>query len=233
MSPTGALPAVPAQSVATLARLAKSLGGRLPPAGARIGLLGGSFNPAHQGHREISLAALRRLGLDEVWWLVSPQNPLKGSTDMASAAQRLARARAVAGHPRIRPTGIESDLGTRYTADSLRALRRRFPRVRFVWLMGADNLVQVPRWQNWQEIFHLVAIAVFDRPSYSLRAWSGKAAQRFRGRQVPPARAAVLAGMNPPAWTFIRNRLNDLSATQIRASGRATGPDESNGRRRS
>ena len=137
----------------------------------RIGLLGGSFNPAHRGHLHLSLTALQRLDLDEVWWLVSPQNPLKPVAGMAPFAARLDQARQVAaGHKRIRVTDLENRLGgSHYTADTLKALRRRFPRLRFVWLMGGDNLVQIRHWERWAEIFRTVPIAVFDRPSYSAK----------------------------------------------------------------
>ena len=211
-----------ARPLATPARLAAALGGRLPPPGARIGLLGGSFNPAHEGHREISLEALRRLGLDEVWWLVSPQNPLKSAAGMAAVAARLAAARQVARHRKIRVTAIESTLDTRYTADSLAALRRRFPRVRFVWLMGADNLIQLSSWDRWPQILNRVVIAVFDRPSYHLRAIAAVAARRLARSRIGGSRVRRLAALSPPAWTFIHNRLNPRSATAIRAE-RGTG----------
>lgn len=201
----------------TPAELGAELGGCLPPAGARIGLLGGSFNPAHDGHREVSREALRRLGLDRVWWLVSPQNPLKSTTEMAPLAQRLASARAAADDPRILVTGLETRLGSAYTADTLDALTRLLPRVRFVWLMGADNLIQVHHWQDWQEIFNTLPVAVFDRPSYSLRALSGKAAHAFARYRLDERSARRLAGARPPAWVFIHCRLNPQSATAIRA----------------
>ncbi len=206
--------------VATPARLAAALGGRLPPPGARIGLLGGSFNPAHEGHLEISHYALRRLGLDEVWWLVSPQNPLKPVENMAALEARLGAARALARHPRIRATALEAALGTRYTAHTLADLKRRFPGVRFVWLMGADNLVQFTQWKDWPDIFNLVVIAVFDRPSYALRASAAKAARRFAARRLKSSAARALAGKEPPAWVFVRNRLNAQSGTQIRTRQR-------------
>ena len=201
----------------TPARLAAALGGALPPPGARIGLLGGSFNPAHEGHRHISLEALRRLGLDEVWWLVSPQNPLKSAAGMAPQAERIASASAVARDRRIRVTGLESLLETRFTADTLAELVNRFPRARFVWLMGADNLIQISFWQGWPQIFNTVVIAVFDRPTYSLGVGTAKAAQRFARQRVRESEAKTLAGLTPPAWTFIHARLIDKSATQIRA----------------
>ena len=189
----------------------------LAPGARRIGLLGGSFNPAHDGHRHLSLWALRRLGLDAVWWLVSPQNPLKPPKGMASLADRLAGARRAARHPRIRVTDIERALGTRYTADTLEDLRRHFPDARFVWLMGADNLRQIARWRRWPSIFRGVPVAVFDRPSYALGALSGVAARRFAGSRIPERAAATLAGRRPPAWCFLTIPRHPASATRIRA----------------
>lgn len=185
-------------------------------ASRRIGLLGGSFNPAHEGHRHISLLALNKLQLDEIWWLVSPQNPLKPASGMAPLCERLARAAEVARDRRIKVTGIETALGTRYTADTIAALRRRFPRLRFVWLMGADNLAQIPRWERWTDIFESVPIAVFDRPAYSLSALKSKAAQRYQAARLAPENAAALLDSDLPAWTFVRCRLHPASATQIR-----------------
>ena len=183
----------------------------------RIGLLGGSFNPAHEGHRDISLAALAYLDLDEVWWMVSPQNPLKPEQGMASFADRLASARAMAHHPRIRVTDIEHRLGTRYTADTLGKLVTRFPSYRFVWLMGADNLAQIASWRDWTRIFHLVPIAVFDRPTYTVKALSSLAARRFQRSRRREAALKTLAATPAPAWVFVHHRLNPISATQIRA----------------
>jgi nicotinate-nucleotide adenylyltransferase len=181
-----------------------------------VGLLGGSFNPAHRGHRLISLLALRLLALDEIWWLVSPQNPLKSSLGMASLAERLDAARLVAHHPRIKITDIEARLGSNYTVHTLTALRTRFPCTRFVWLMGADNLRQISHWESWTRIFDLAPIAVFARPTYSLRALGGLAAQRYARRRIAPSRARHLAEMTPPAWVFFATRLDPLSATTIR-----------------
>ena len=209
--------------VPTPARLAARLGGRLPARGQRIGLLGGSFNPAHGGHRHVSLEALRRLRLDAVWWLVSPQNPLKPQAGMAPLAERLAGARALARHPRLLVTDLEALLGTRYTADTVRLLTRRLPGRRFVWLMGADNLIQIDRWESWTEIFHALPVAVLARPSYSLGASSAKAAQRFRRYRLPERRAARLPAEVPPAWAFLHIRLSALSATQIRTGRRPPG----------
>ncbi|HTQ34185.1 MAG TPA: nicotinate-nucleotide adenylyltransferase [Stellaceae bacterium] len=190
----------------------------------RIGLLGGSFNPAHGGHLHISLLALRCLDLDEVWWLVSPQNPLKPAKGMAPFAERAAGAEAFAkGHPRIKISAIETTLGTSYTADTIAALKQRFPRTHFVWLMGGDNLAQLPRWKRWVELIKRVPIAVFDRPQTSLAALAGKAAQRFARARVPAEAARGLAGMEPPAWAFFHTRLDPRSATEIRRK-RATRP---------
>ena len=189
--------------------------------GLSIGLLGGSFNPAHSGHLALSLEALRTLKLDRIWWLVSPQNPLKPEDGMAPFKDRIAAASAVARHPRLIVTDIEARLGTRYTADTLDALARRCPTHRFVWLMGADNLVQVSRWERWPRIFHTVPVAIFARPSYSLRALAGAAARRYRRNRVPERRASALAGMDPPAWVFCRMRLDPTSASAIRARDEA------------
>ncbi len=207
----------PTASRLTPRQLARALGGRLPPPGARIGLLGGSFNPAHEAHRELSMVALRRLGLNEVWWLVSPQNPLKPQQGMAQLARRRASAERKANHPAIRVTTLESQLGTIYTAETLAVLKALFPRVRFVWLMGADNLCQIDRWQDWEAIFQSLPVAVFDRPPYSIRATSAKAAQRFAKFRLPEKSAGLLVTTQPPAWVYVHGRKNPLSATRIRA----------------
>jgi len=183
-----------------------------------VGVLGGSFNPAHEGHLHISRLALKRLGCDEIWWMVSPQNPLKPVAGMAPFPARLDSARAMARDPRIKVTDIERRLGTRYTADTLAALKRRFPRVRFIWLMGADNLIEIPRWEEWATIFEAVPIAVFTRPTYSFRALCGKAAQRFRRFRLRPHEARLLALRRPPAWVFLGGRAHPASATSIRAA---------------
>ncbi len=184
----------------------------------RVGLLGGSFNPAHDGHRHAALLALARLGLDEVWLLVSPQNPLKPVAGMAPFPQRLAGAgRVVAGHPALRATAIERALGTRYTADTLRALATRFPATRFVWLMGADNLIQVARWHRWMEIFRALPVAVLARIPYSRTALAATAARRLARYRLPAGRARGLADRKPPAWTFLHTRPHPASASAIRA----------------
>ena len=186
----------------------------MPP--RRVGLLGGSFNPAHAGHLHVSLEALKRLDLDEVWWLVSPQNPLKPKRGMAAFARRLAAARAVAHHPRVKVVDLEARLGTRYTVDTVAALGARFPGTRFVWLMGADILPQLPRWKRWAEIFERVPVAVFARPTYCHNGLAGIAAQRFARHRVAPASARRLASMTPPAWTFFWVALEPSSGTALR-----------------
>ena len=156
----------------------------LPPFGdrrrRRVGLLGGSFNPAHEGHRHVSLEALRRLGLDEVWWLVSPQNPLKSGDGMEPLASRLARAHEIARDPRIKVEAPELALGTRYTLDTVRALKRLYPRAHFVWLMGADILPQLVDWANWRDLFAAIPIAAFARPGWSHAALNSTAPRAFR-----------------------------------------------------
>jgi nicotinate-nucleotide adenylyltransferase len=152
-----------------------------------------------------------------VWWLVAPQNPLKATDETAPLADRVATAKTVARHPRIVVGVLEETLGTIYTADTVAALVRRFPRVHFVWLMGADNLLQVSRWRRWPVIFTTVAVAVFDRPTYSLRALAAPAARRFARQRVGEQSAARLAERPPPAWVFIRHRLSTQSSTRIRA----------------
>ena len=185
----------------------------------RIGLLGGSFNPAHEGHFYISCEALKRLRLDAVWWLVSPQNPLKAADDMAPLAARAASARAVARHPRIQVTTIEDQLGTSYSVDTIARLQQRFPAARFVWLMGADNLAQMPQWRRWTQIFNSVSIAVFARETYDFNALAGVAAHRYRASRLPAERAATLVDRTPPAWTFLPLRRHPAVATDIRVAG--------------
>lgn len=185
----------------------------------RVGLLGGSFNPAHRGHRRITLGAIRALDLDEAWWLVSPGNPLKiEATDMAPLEARLASARRLASRAPIRATAIETRLRTRYTADTVRALRRHYPRTRFIWLMGSDNLAQLHRWRNWRGLARDVAIAVVARPGYDGGDRSGQAMGWLR-RFVRPAR---LAGgwdqWSLPAVVMLRQYPDPTSATAIRAA---------------
>jgi nicotinate-nucleotide adenylyltransferase len=182
----------------------------------RIGLLGGSFNPAHDGHLHIARTALKRLRLDQVWLLVSPGNPLKPATDMMTLSKRLVSARGIADGRRIIATDIERHLHTRYTADTLAALHRRFPRAHFVWLMGADNLVQLPHWRHWLRIVAKTPFAVMPRPTYNHAALAEKAARRLRRWRVASRRARVLGVLPAPAWVFLDMRQNASSATRLR-----------------
>ena len=186
--------------------------------GMRIGLLGGSFNPAHDAHREISLTALKRLGLDQVWWLVTSGNPLKDVSKLPSLAERVRAAKGIARHPAIEVTGFDGGRGSGYTIDLLKTLKRRFPGVHFVWLMGADNLAHFHRWKAWPEIFTTMPVAVLDRPGYRLKGRAGKAAQRFAPYYVHETDAAGLALLEPPAWTILSHRLSRLSSTALRES---------------
>lgn len=179
----------------------------------RTGLLGGSFNPAHHGHRRISLAALRLLGLDEVWWLVSPGNPLKPQAGMAPIRARAASAKAAARRAPIRVTAIERELGTRYTVDTLRALVRRYPRRRFVWLMGADNLAQFHRWRDWRGIARTVPIAVLARPGYEAQALTGPAMAWLRPYLRPDS---ALGDAGPPELIWLRHDPDPVSSTALR-----------------
>ncbi|MBZ6378131.1 nicotinic acid mononucleotide adenylyltransferase [Pacificimonas flava] len=184
---------------------------------ARIGILGGSFNPAHGGHRHISLQALRRLGLDQVWWLVSPQNPLKAKRTMAPLPARMLRAKEVARHPRLEVTALEVELGTRYSADTARALVRRFPQHDFIWLMGADNLVQFHRWKEWRRLARTLPIAVMARPDYIGAAHRAQAMGWLRRFLKRPEQARRWTEWRLPAILFLRIPLDARSATAIRA----------------
>ncbi len=194
----------------------------LPPSapGMRIGLYGGSFDPAHEGHLHVSTTALRRLRLDRVWWLVSPGNPLKDRSRLAPLADRCAQAARVAAHPRIAVTGFEAALGVRFTVQTLRYLARRRPGVRFVWIMGADSLATFHRWKGAAEIARLMPIAVIDRPGSTLTPVSAKAARRLAGARIPEAAATTLAGHRPPAWVFLHGPRSKLSSTAIREKRR-------------
>ena len=186
-------------------------------AGMVIGLLGGLFDPAHEGHVHITREAIRRIGLDRVWWLVSPGNPLK-ARQPAPMAERMARARAVVGDdPRVVVSNLEVPLGTRATVDTVRRLQAIYPGVRFVWLMGADNLVQFHRWSRWREILALVPVAVMARPGAGLAARLSVTARVYRGARV--GRAELLVGQALPAWCFVNLPLHGASSTAIRAQG--------------
>ena len=183
-----------------------------------IGLLGGSFDPAHEGHVHITREALRRFGLDRVWWLVSPGNPLKPRPP-APLAARMAAARAIMQHPRVRITALEVPLRTRATADTIRALKARYPGVRFVWLMGADNLVQFHQWRQWEEIMRMVPVGVLARPGWGVKGRLGRAARVYASDRVSEGAAGDLGHRAPPAWLLADVPLNDLSSSAIRAAG--------------
>ena len=191
-----------------------------PPAapGMAVGLFGGSFDPPHAGHRHASLLAMRAAGLDRVWWLVSPGNPLKDTHGLPSVGARVAAARAVARHPRIAVTGIEAELGLRYTADVVAALVAMRPRVHFVFVIGADNWAQFHRWRRWRDIALTVPIVVVDRPGATLAALAGPAARAFRSARVLPEDARRIAFMRPPAWVLVTGPRNALSSTTLRAA---------------
>jgi nicotinate-nucleotide adenylyltransferase len=184
--------------------------------GMRIGLLGGSFNPPHLAHRAISLFAIKRLKLDRVWWLVTPGNPLKDRGALRDLSLRLEAARQLALDPRIEVSCLESVIGTRYTADTIDYLRRRACGLRFVWIMGADNLAQFHRWQNWQRIASQVPMAVIDRPPASFRALASPAAQALARYRLPENEAGALATRRPPAWVFLTGMKLRLSSTGLR-----------------
>jgi nicotinate-nucleotide adenylyltransferase len=188
--------------------------------GLRIGLYGGSFNPAHAGHRHVSLLAMKRLALDRVWWLVTPGNPLKETAGLPTLAERMANARRLARHPRIDVTGFEAEIGVRYTLDTLAYLRARCPDVRFVWLMGADNLAQFHRWRGWREIAELMPFAVIDRPGWTLRAAHGRAALALQPFRLDESDGRLLADHPTPAWTFVHGPRSSLSSTAIRMRNR-------------
>lgn len=184
----------------------------------RTGILGGSFNPAHGGHRRISLFARAALGLDEVWWLVSPGNPLKPKAGMAPLAARFAAARAQARRAPIRVSAIERELGTRYTIDTLRRIVRRWPRRQFVWLMGSDNLAQFARWRDWRGIARLMPIAVIARPGYARTAFANPATAWLRRFRVPLASLCNRSRWSAPALVYLRFDPDDRSATALRAA---------------
>jgi nicotinate-nucleotide adenylyltransferase len=184
--------------------------------GMRIGLLGGSFNPPHLAHRAISQFAIKRLKLDRVWWLVTPGNPLKNDGALHDLDRRVEAAREMAEDPRIDVSCLESVIGTRYTFDTITYLRRRASGLRFVWIMGADNLAQFHRWQNWRRIASEVPIAVIDRPPQSFRALAAPAAQALARYRLPENEAGRLADQHPPAWVFLTGLKLNLSSTGLR-----------------
>ena len=186
--------------------------------GQVVGLLGGSFDPAHAGHVHVSREALKRFGLDRVWWLVSPGNPLKARPP-APMGERLARARAVMRHPRILVTDVEARLGTRYSADTIARLQALYPGVRFVWLMGADNLAQFHRWEDWRGIMARVPVGVLARPGARGAARDSKAARVMRRARLRGRAARLLARADPPAWCLVNLPMRAHSSSAIRARG--------------
>ncbi len=185
--------------------------------GMRIGLFGGSFDPPHEGHLMVARLALKRLKLDQVWWLVSPHNPLKPAEPWQSLAARMAKVRALADNPRFVVTDVETAIGSRYTADTLAFLVSRMPGVRLVWVMGADNMVGFHRWRDWRAIASLVPMAVIDRPESGLPAVASRAAHALARWRVPETEAAALPSMAPPAWVLLHGPLIPVSSTQLRA----------------
>jgi nicotinate-nucleotide adenylyltransferase len=184
----------------------------------RIGLFGGTFDPPHAAHRAACLLAMHRLGLDRVWWLVTPGNPLKDNHRLAPLSERLAAARALAHHPRIDVTDFEADLGTSYTYATVNYLVRRCPGVRFVWIMGADNLRHFHRWQRWRDIASLVPIAVVDRLGPSLYSAAGVTGQALAWARLPESAARTLPERSPPAWIYLHGLKSPLSSTALRAA---------------
>ncbi|KZX93973.1 MULTISPECIES: nicotinate-nucleotide adenylyltransferase [unclassified Sulfitobacter] len=186
--------------------------------GQVVGLLGGSFDPAHEGHAHITREALKRFGLDRVWWLVSPGNPLKPKGP-APLERRMARARLVMDHPRVDVTDIEARLDTRYTAETLARLCALYPDVRFVWLMGADNLAQFHLWQDWRAIMEAVPVGVLARPGQRISARMSRASALYARYRIPGSQSQLLAQAKAPAWCFVNVAMTDASSTAIRAAG--------------
>jgi len=182
----------------------------------RVGLFGGSFNPAHEGHAHVAETAKRRLKLDKVIWLVSPQNPLKPAHETADLAHRIAGARALANERGMIVSDAETRIGAQFTIDTVRALQARYPRVHFVWIMGADSLATFHRWRGWTQIMREVPVAIVSRPWISLKSRFSPAAQRFARFRLPSTAALRLADTRPPAWIFLFGRFNFQSSTALR-----------------
>jgi nicotinate-nucleotide adenylyltransferase len=185
--------------------------------GRRVGVMGGTFNPAHDGHRIVAETAARRLRLDQVWWVVTPGNPLKSRNGLPGQSARMAAIRSHARGPAMKITGFEAELGTPYTAATLAYLKRRYPGIHFVWVMGADNLASFHRWQQWRRIAETMPLAIVDRPGWRLKALASPAASALSRGRIPERLAAGLVTAKPPAWTFLTSRLSPLSSTQLRA----------------
>jgi nicotinate-nucleotide adenylyltransferase len=192
-------------------------------AGMRIGLFGGSFNPAHDGHRLVALQCLRRLRLDRIWLLVSPGNPLKDNDALPSLAERVRATRELMRHPDIEVTGFEAAHGLRYTYDAVHYLTQRRRSAKFVWIMGADNLVQFDRWERWRDIAASVPIAVYARPGFTRQATASPAALSLRSRRIPESEAETLADREPPVWVYLHGITSAQSSTAIRATRKGGG----------
>lgn len=192
---------------------------RTPPVwpGARIGLMGGSFNPPHEGHLVVARASLRRLRLDQLWWVVTPGNPLKSHGGLPATDSRIEAVEALAKHPKMLTTAFETELGTPYTAATIEFLLKRYPQARFVWVMGADNLATFHRWQRWRDIAAMVPIAVIDRPGWRFPGLSSPAAQALASARIREENARFLPFRKPPAWVFLTTRLSKQSSTALRA----------------
>ncbi len=184
--------------------------------GQRVGIMGGSFNPPHEGHLIAATTALRRLQLDQLWWVVTPGNPLKDHDGLRPLTERLLACQEMANDPRFHVTGFEAELGSPYTAATLAFLQTRHPGVRFVWVMGADNLESFHCWQNWQSIAGSIPIAVVDRPGWRHKALASPAGRALEDFRVPEADAALLPGLRRPCWVFLTSRLSAQSSTALR-----------------
>ncbi len=208
----------------TVSRRASRTFGGLPPhsPGQRIGLYGGSFNPAHAGHRQASLLALRRLGLEKIWWFVTPGNPLKDPSTLPPLGDRMRKAAEVAAHPKIEISGAEAGFRTRYTADLIRHLKERAPNARFVWVMGSDNLAQLHHWDRWRDVAGAVPIAVVNRPGFLVAPLAAPAAQALARHRIDEADALTLAHRDPPAWTYLTGPRTAASSTALRQKALAS-----------
>ncbi|HLL28163.1 MAG TPA: nicotinate-nucleotide adenylyltransferase [Xanthobacteraceae bacterium] len=186
--------------------------------GMRVGLFGGTFNPPHDAHRAASLLALKRLGLDRVWWLVTPGNPLKDNHALPPLAKRIEMSRKAMAHPAVEVTGIEAALHTHFTADTVAKLKARYPHVHFVFVIGADNLAGFHRWKNWRALANMIPIAVIDRPDYDLSALSTPAASALARARIDESDAPLLPLLRPPVWVFLHGLKSELSSTALRAA---------------